>query len=94
MLLVEINEEEDFNYAIEQLDVFMYPVLLTAHNSNWRGQTGTAEASSPEEALRKALSFDGTTQIHYDPEEEQPYFMVYSHDVPTGFSITIEDIGE
>ena len=84
----EEEEHESMLYDLEEN--IQFPVLLTAHNSDWRGQTGTATADTPEEALQKVYSFDGTVELK--KKEDELYFMVWTHDVPTGFRITIKEL--
>jgi len=92
------EHEEDFMDAqslmIEAIEnSTKFPVLLTAENSNWRGQTGTAEADSGAEVLDKLYSFDpgeGFTFKHDD--EDGYYFRLSSHDRPTGFNVYIEEL--
>lgn len=78
------------NASIYLDDNFNYPVLLTAHKSNWRGQTGTATAKDAEDVISKVASFNGNVDLVKDNEEI--YFKVWTHDVPTGFIVTIGEI--
>ena len=86
----EFNDEYDI--AVDELARYEYPVTLTAHNSNWRGQTGTSEATSPDDVMFKLSSFNGTYQL-LDVEGELE-FRVWTHDRPTGFTVTIEELVE
>ena len=80
---------DDFeeNTSIE-LDHLSYPVTLEARNSNWRGQTGYAEVNDFDDLIRKVASFDSSfVELHH--EDDEYYFRLATHDVPTGFCIYI-----
>jgi len=68
-----------------------YPVELVAVNSNWRGQTGTAEAEDFDELLSKCLSF-GNDSLELVRDSNELYFHTSSHDVPAGFNIYIKEL--
>lgn len=87
----EIEYEAEYELAKAALGTLDYPILLIAHNSNWKGQSGVAEASDPDDLLYKVASFDGTS--HLIDEDDHMYFRVWTHDRPTGFTVTIEEIG-
>ena len=71
-----------------ELDHFAYPVTLEARNSNWRGQTGYAEVNDFDDLIRKVASFDSSfVELH--KEDDEYYFKLATHDVPTGFCIYI-----
>jgi hypothetical protein len=81
------NDFKD-NVSVE-LDGLDYPVTLEAQNSNWRGQTGYAEAEDFDQLINKVCSFDSSF-IEFHKEEDEYYFKLATHDVPTGFCIYIK----
>lgn len=71
-----------------ELEHLSYPVTLEARNSNWRGQTGYAEVDNFDDLIRKVASFDSSfVELHN--ENDEYYFKLATHDVPTGFCIYI-----
>lgn len=91
------DDTEDSPYAWDdfidntrfELDGLDYPITLEAQNSNWRGQTGYAEAKDFNQLMSKVCSFDsGFIEFHKDDDEY--YFKLATHDVPTGFCIYIK----
>lgn len=92
----EYDDEEDSSYAWQdfydnasiELDNLSYPVTLEAINSNWRGQTGYAEVDNFDELIMKVSSFDSSF-IELHKEDDEYYFKLATHDVPTGFCIYI-----
>jgi len=94
----EDNDESEWEYeelcecigdAIADLD-FEFPISLSAVNSNWKGQTGTAEAESVTDIANKIFSF-GNNEVSLRRNDQGYYFRTASHDKPTGFNIYIED---
>ena len=92
----EYDDNEDLPYAWDdfkdntrcELDHLSYPVTLEARNSNWRGQTGYAEVDNFDDLIRKVASFDSSfVELH--KEDDEYYFKLATHDVPTGFCIYI-----
>ena len=92
----EEYDDEDSSYAWDDfkdnirydIDALSYPVTLEARNSNWRGQTGYAEVDNFNDLIRKVASFDSSfVELH--KEDDEYYFKVATHDVPTGFCIYI-----
>ena len=71
-----------------ELDHLSYPVTLEARNSNWRGQTGYAEVNDFSDLISKVASFDSSF-VEFHKEDDEYYFKVATHDVPTGFCIYI-----
>ena len=92
----EYNDDEDSSYAWQdfydnteaELDNLSYPITLEARNSNWRGQTGYAEVDNFDDLIRKVASFDSSF-IELHKENDEYYFKLATHDVPTGFCIYI-----
>lgn len=93
----DYDENEDLSLAWQdfkdnvsvELDGLDYPVTLEAQNSNWRGQTGYAEAEDFDQLISKVCSFDsGFIEFHKD--EDEYYFKLATHDRPTGFCIYIK----
>ena len=92
----EYDDNEDSSYAWQdfydntrcELNHLSYPVQLEAQNSNWRGKTGYAEVEDFDELISKVCSFDSSF-IELHKEEEEYYFKLATHDVPTGFCIYI-----
>ena len=80
---------DEFKESIlSEIDHLSYPLTLEARNSNWRGQTGYAEVNDFSELIRKVASFDSSfVELH--KENDEYYFRVATHDVPTGFCIYI-----
>ena len=100
MILFSYEDEDDYeendSYAWDdfkentkhELDHLSYPLTLEARNSNWRGQTGYAEVDNFDDLIRKVASFDSSfVELH--KEDDEYYFKVATHDVPTGFCIYI-----
>ena len=96
MILFSYEDEDDYEEAwdyfkentIYELDHLSYPVTLEARNSNWRGQTGYAEVDNFDDLIRKVASFDSSfVELH--KEDDEYYFRLATHDVPTGFCIYI-----
>ena len=92
----EYDDDEDSSYAWDdfrentsiELDHLSYPVTLEARNSNWRGQTGYAEVDNIDDLINKVASFDSSfVELH--KEDDEYYFRLATHDVPTGFCIYI-----
>ena len=92
----EYDDNEDSSYAWDdfkantgtELDHLSYPITLEASNSNWRGQTGYAEAEDFKQLIQKVESFDSSfVELH--KEDDEYYFKLATHDVPTGFCIYI-----
>ena len=92
----EYDDNEDLQYEWDdfkentkhELDNLSYPVTLEARNSNWRGQTGYAEVDNFDDLIRKVESFDSSfVELHQ--EDDEYYFRLATHDVPTGFCIYI-----
>jgi hypothetical protein len=86
-------EWEDFKENVENelfhksnLDL---PFILEARNSNWRGQTGYAKADTIDEMFNKLCSF-GSSFIELHKENDEYYFKLATHDVPTGFCVYIK----
>ena len=95
-LYEEYEDNEDSSYAWDdfkantetELEHLSYPVTLEARNSNWRGQTGYAEVYNFDDLIRKVASFDSSfVELH--KEDDEYYFRLATHDVPTGFCIYI-----
>ena len=100
MILFSYEDEDDYeendSYAWDdfkentkhELDHLSYPITLEARNSNWRGQTGYAEVDNFDDLIRKVASFDSSfVELH--KENDEYYFRLANHDVPTGFCIYI-----
>lgn len=93
----QYDDEENDSYAWDDFknnvkyelnEVFTYPLTLEAINSNWRGQTGYAEAEDFKQLIQKVESFDSSfVELH--KEDDEYYFKLATHDVPTGFCIYI-----
>ena len=92
----EYDDDEDSSWAWDdfkdnvgtELDHLSYPITLEARNSNWRGQTGYAEVDNFDDLIRKVASFDSSfVELHQ--EDDEYYFRLATHDVPTGFCIYI-----
>lgn len=91
------DDNEDLSYAWQdfhdnvkcELDELGYPLTLEAQNSNWRGQTGYAEVEDFDQLINKVCSFDSSF-IEFHKEENEYYFKLATHDVPTGFCIYIK----
>ena len=96
MILFSYEDEDDYEEAWDdfkentkhELDHLSYPITLEARNSNWRGQTGYAEVDNFDDLIRKVASFDSSF-IELHKENDEYYFKVATHDVPTGFCIYI-----
>lgn len=83
-------EWEDFRENIRnELSNLEFPFVLEAQNSNWRGQTGYAEANTIDEMFDKLCSF-GSSFIELHKENDEYYFRLATHDVPCGFSVYIK----
>lgn len=93
----DYDDGEDNSYAWQdfednvsaELDSLSYPITLEAQNSNWRGQTGYAEAEDFNNLISKVCSFDSSF-IEFHKEDDEYYFKLATHDVPTGFCIYIK----
>ena len=93
----QYDDEENDSYAWDDFknnvkyelnEVFTYPLTLEAINSNWRGQTGYAEVENFDELIKKVASFNSSfVELH--KEDDEYYFKLATHDVPTGFCIYI-----
>ena len=92
----QYDDEENDSYAWDdfkestkhELDHLSYQITLEARNSNWRGQTGYAEVDNFNDLIRKVASFDSSfVELH--KEDDEYYFKLATHDVPTGFCIYI-----
>ena len=93
----QYDDEENDSYAWQDFknnvryelnEVFTYPLTLEAINSNWRWQTGYAEVENFDELIKKVASFDSSfVELH--KENDEYYFKLATHDVPTGFCIYI-----
>ena len=93
----QYDDEENDSYAWDDFknnvkyelnEVFTYPLTLEAQNSNWRGQTGYAEVEDFDELINKVCSFDSSF-IEFHKDDDEYYFKLATHDVPTGFCIYI-----
>ena len=83
-------EWNDFKENVElELSNIEFPFILKAQNSNWRGQTGYAEANTLDEMFKKVFSF-GSSFIELHKENDEYYFRLATHDVPRGFSVYIK----
>lgn len=83
-------EWNDFKENVEfELSNVEFPFILEAQNSNWRGQTGYAEANTIDEMFDKLCSF-GSSFIELHKENDEYYFRLATHDVPCGFSVYIK----
>lgn len=93
----DYEDNEDLSYAWDdfkdnvsaELDGLDYPIILEAQNSNWRGQTGYAEAEDFNDIISKVASFNSSF-IDLHKEDDEYYFKLATHDVPTGFCIYIK----
>ena len=114
LLEINLNEttEYDFDDFTQNLEYELFehkiefPVTLEAVASNWRGQTGYAEAESQSNLMSKISSFDpsyielciNTSNLQepeVDDEDSYPlYFKIYTHDVPMGFRMNLIKLGE
>ena len=114
--LIEINlnetTENDFDDFTQNLEYELFehkiefPITLEAVASNWRGQTGYAEAESQSDLINKISSFDPSyvklcinTSNLQEPEVVDKdlyplYFKIYTHDVPMGFRMNLKKSGE
>ena len=96
MILYSYEDEDDYEEAWDdfkentkhELDHLSYPITLEAINSNWRGQTGYAEVDNFDDLIRKVASFNSSF-IELHKEDDEYYFKLATHDVPTGFCIYI-----
>jgi hypothetical protein len=92
----QYDDEENDSYAWDdfkdntsaELENLSYPVTLEAINSNWRGQTGYAEVDNFDNLIKEVASFDSSF-IELHKEDDEYYFKLATHDVPTGFCIYI-----
>ena len=92
----EYDDNEDSSYAWQdfydntsaELEHLSYPITLEARNSNWRGQTCYAEVDNFDDLIRKVASFDSSF-VEFHKEDDEYYFRLATHDVPTGFCIYI-----
>ena len=114
LLEIDLNEADDYDFDdfTQNLEYVLYehkiefPVALEAVASNWRGQTGYAEAESQSDLMNKISSFDPSyvelcinTSSLKEPEivdkDSYPlYFTIYTHDVPMGFRMNLIKLGE
>ena len=110
LLEIDLNEadEYDFDDFTQNLKYELsehkieFPITLEAVASNWRGQTGYAEAENQSDLINKILSFDPSYVelcIIQEPvivnEDSYPlYFTIYTHDVPMGFKMNLKKSGE
>ena len=110
LLEINLNEttEYDFEDFTQNLEYELskhkieFPVMLEAVASNWRGQTGYAEAENQSDLMNKISSFDPSYVelcIIQEPgvvnEDSYPlYFKIYTHDVPMGFRMNLKKSGE
>ena len=114
LLEIDLNEadEYDFDDFTQNLEYELsehkieFPVTLEAVASNWRGQTGYAEAESQSDLMNKISSFDpgyvelfintsGSQEQEIVNEDSYPlYFTIYTHDVPMGFRMNLKKSGE
>ncbi len=92
------TEDDDFEWndfkenvecELRENTTLHYPFVLEAQNSNWRGQTGYAEANTLDEMFNKLCSF-GSSFIELHKENDEYYFKLATHDVPCGFSVYIK----
>ena len=114
LLEIDLNkaDEYDFDDFTQNLEYELsehkieFPVTLEAVASNWRGQTGYAEAESQSDLMNKISSFDpgyvelfintsGSQEQEIVNEDSYPlYFTIYTHDVPMGFRMNLKKSGE
>ena len=114
LLEIDLNEadEYDFDDFTQNLEYELFehkiefPITLEAVASNWRGQTGYAEAENQSDLINKISSFDPSyvelcinTSNLQEPEivdeDLYPlYFKIYTHDVPMGFRMNLKKLGE
>ncbi len=84
---------EDFRYEVEETFADRkFPIKLTAHSSNWRGDTGYAIVEDVDDIISKLASFNST---YYKLERGRGGSLTFSlatHDVPTGFQITVKAV--
>ena len=114
--LIEINlnetTENDFDDFTQNLEYELFehkiefPITLEAVASNWRGQTGYAEAKNQSDLMSKISSFDPSYAELYintsdlqepeivDEDSYPLYFKIYTHDVPMGFIMNLKKSGE
>ena len=114
--LIEINlnetTENDFDDFTQNLEYELFehkiefPITLEAVASNWRGQTGYAEAENQSDLMNKISSFDpsyvelctNTSNLEeqeiVDEDLYPLYFKIYTHDVPMGFRMNLIKLGE
>ena len=109
LLEIDLNEadEYDFDDFTQNLEYVLseykieFPVTLEAVASNWRGQTGYAEAENQSDLINKISSFDPSYVklcVIQEPgvvdEDLYPlYFKIYTHDVPMGFRMNLKKSG-
>ena len=114
LLEIDLNEadEYDFDDFTQNLEYELlehkieFQITLEAVASNWRGQTGYAEAENQSDLMNKISSFDPSyvklcinTSNLQEPEvvynDLYPlYFTLYTHDVPMGFRMNLKKLGE
>ena len=114
LLEINLNEttEYDFDDFTQNLEYELFehkikfPVMLEAVASNWRGQTGYAEAESQSDLMSKISSFEpgyvelciNTSNLEepevVDEDSYPLYFTIYTHDVPMGFRMNLKKSGE
>ena len=88
---IESYDEWEWEHQVDVMvhtleELFTFPVQMEAESSDWRGQTGYANADEPEEVINKSLSF-GNDWISLRRNDQGYYIRTASHDVPTGFNI-------
>jgi len=91
MLLAKYNGE-DWDYFRDEVEMFIgrrsFPCRLIAINSNWRGETGYAEATDFDDIMAKLVSFDSSFyELHKVGNGYE--FRLATHDRPTGFTMQI-----
>ena len=110
LLEIDLNEADDYDFDdfTQNLEYELsehkieFPITLEAVASNWRGQTGYAEAENQSDLMNKISSFDPSYVelcIIQEPEvvneDSYPlYFKIYTHDVPMGFRMNLKKSGE
>ena len=110
LLEIDLNEADDYDFDdfTQNLEYELsehkieFPVTLEAVASNWRGQTGYAEANSQSDLIDKISSFDPSYVELYIIQEPEVinedlyplYFKIYTHDVPMGFIMNLKKSGE
>ena len=109
LLEINLNEttEYDFDDFTQNLEYELFehkiefPITLEAVASNWRGQTGYAEAKNQSDLINKISSFDPSyvelcinisdlQETEVDNDLYPLYFKIYTHDVPMGFRMNLK----